>query len=114
MARLGPWLHCAVELPVPALRPGHAPAMAAGNTCGQAGRGHPALHPVRRALSQEIGIPDGVINAISARRSDRAALSRNPNLCRMSSSAAEVGRMVARDCGHNLIPVKLELGAAQR
>ena len=40
-----------------------------------------------------------------------AALSRNPNLCRMSfTGSPEVGRMVARDCGHNLIPVKLELG----
>ena len=92
---------------------GIGPAMAAGNTCVVKPAEDTPLSTLYVAhLAREIGIPDGVINVIpGVGEVTGAALSRNPNLCRMSfTGSPEVGRMVARDCGHNLIPVKLELG----
>ena len=93
---------------------GIGPAMAAGNTCVVKPAEDTPLSTLYVAhLAREIGIPDGVIKVIpGVGEVTGAALSRNPNLCRMSfTGSPEVGRMVARDCGHNLIPVKIELGS---
>jgi aldehyde dehydrogenase (NAD+) len=63
-------------------------------------------------LVKEAGIPDGVINVVTGLgETTGAALSRHPGLARMSfTGSPEVGRLVARECGYNLVPVKLELG----
>ncbi|MEC8989199.1 MAG: aldehyde dehydrogenase family protein, partial [Verrucomicrobiota bacterium] len=92
---------------------GIGPAMAAGNTCVVKPAEDTPLSALYLAhLAKEIGIPDGVINVIpGVGEVTGAALSQNPNLCRMSfTGSPEVGRLVARECGQNLIPVKLELG----
>ena len=92
---------------------GIGPAMAAGNTCVVKPAEDTPLSALYVAhLAKEIGIPDGVINVIpGVGEVTGAALSKNPNLCRMSfTGSPEVGRLVARECGQNLIPVKLELG----
>ena len=92
---------------------GIAPATAAGNTCVVKPAEDTPLSTLYVAhLAKEIGYPDGVINVIPGRGEQTgAALSENSNLKRMSfTGSPEVGRMVASNCGGNLIPVKLELG----
>ena len=63
-------------------------------------------------LAREIGLPDGVINVVPGiGETAGAALARHPGLRRMSfTGSPEVGRLVGEACGHNLTPVKLELG----
>jgi len=92
---------------------GIGPATAAGNTCVVKPAEDTPLSTLYVAhLAKEIGYPDGVINVIPGiGEQTGAALSENPNLKRMSfTGSPEVGRMVASNCGRNLIPVKLELG----
>jgi len=92
---------------------GIAPATAAGNTCVIKPAEDTTLSTLYVAhLAKEIGYPDGVINVIpGVGEQTGAALSENPNLKRMSfTGSPEVGRLVASNCGGNLIPVKLELG----
>tara|TARA_Y100000588_G_scaffold372494_1_gene445125 strand:+ start:151 stop:1650 length:1500 start_codon:yes stop_codon:yes gene_type:complete len=92
---------------------GIAPATAAGNTCVVKPAEDTPLSTLYVAhLAKEIGYPDGVINVIPGLGEQTgAALSENPNLNRMSfTGSPEVGRLVAANCGRNLIPVKLELG----
>ncbi len=92
---------------------GIAPATAAGNTCVVKPAEDTPLSTLYVAhLAKEIGYPDGVINVIPGRGEQTGvALSENPNLKRMSfTGSPEVGRLVASNCGGNLIPVKLELG----
>ena len=92
---------------------GIAPATAAGNTCVVKPAEDTPLSTLYVAhLAKEIGYPDGVINVIPGiGEQTGAALSGNPDLKRMSfTGSPEVGRMVASNCGGNLIPVKLELG----
>ncbi len=92
---------------------GITPATAAGNTCVVKPAEDTPLSTLYVAhLAKEIGYPDGVINVIpGVGEQTGAALSENPNLKRMSfTGSPEVGRLVASNCGGNLIPVKLELG----
>ena len=92
---------------------GIAPSTAAGNTCVVKPAEDTPLSTLYVAhLAKEVGYPDGVINVIPGLGEQTgAALSANPNLKRMSfTGSPEVGRMVAANCGGNLIPVKLELG----
>jgi acyl-CoA reductase-like NAD-dependent aldehyde dehydrogenase len=92
---------------------GIAPALAAGNTVVVKPAEETPLSTIYLAqLAQEAGIPAGVINVVTGSGEvTGAALSRHPNLARMSfTGSPEVGRMVARECGQNLVPVKLELG----
>ena len=92
---------------------GIGPAMAAGNTCVVKPAEDTPLSALYVAhLAKENGIPDGVINVIpGVGEVTGAALSQNPNISRMSfTGSPEVGRLVARECGQNLVPVKLELG----
>jgi len=92
---------------------GIAPATAAGNTCVVKPAEDTPLSTLYVAhLAKEVGYPDGVINVIPGiGEQTGAALSASPNLKRMSfTGSPEVGRMVAANCGGNLIPVKLELG----
>ena len=58
------------------------------------------------------GNPDGVINVVTGHgHICGAALAGHPRLRRMSfTGSPEVGRLVGQACGHNLTPVKLELG----
>ena len=45
------------------------------------------------------------------RRDHGASMARHPGFVRMSfTDSPEVGRFVARECGQNLVPLKLELG----
>ena len=87
--------------------------MAAGNTCVVKPAEDTPLSTLYVAhLAREAGIPDGVINVVPGLgETAGAALSRNPDICRMSfTGSPEVGRLVAESCGRNLVPVKLELG----
>lgn len=92
---------------------GIAPALAAGNTVViKPAEDTPLSTLYLMHLVQEVGIPEGVINVVTGLgESTGAALSSHPGLARMSfTGSPEVGRLVARECGQNLVPVKLELG----
>ena len=92
---------------------GIAPALAAGNTVVIKPAEDTSLSAIYLAkLAKRVGIPDGVINVVTGRgETAGAALSQNPKIKRMSfTGSPEVGRLVGQACGHNLIPVKLELG----
>ena len=92
---------------------GIAPALAAGNTVVvKPAEDTPLTTLYLARMVKEIGFPDGVVNVVPGLGSvTGAALSANPNLSRMSfTGSPEVGRLVAAECGRNLVPVKLELG----
>jgi acyl-CoA reductase-like NAD-dependent aldehyde dehydrogenase len=92
---------------------GIAPALAAGNTVViKPAEETPLSTLYLMRLVQEVGIPDGVVNVVTGSGAvTGAALARHPNLARMSfTGSPEVGRLVARECGQNLVPTKLELG----
>jgi aldehyde dehydrogenase (NAD+) len=92
---------------------GIAPALAAGNTVViKPAEETPLSTLYLMNLVREAGIPDGVINVVTGTGEGAgAALTRDPRLARMSfTGSPEVGRLVARECGQNLVPVKLELG----
>ncbi len=92
---------------------GVAPALAAGNTVViKPAEETPLSTLYLMHLVQEAGIPDGVVNVVTGSGEvTGAALASHPGLARMSfTGSPEVGRLVARACGENLVPVKLELG----
>ena len=92
---------------------GISPALAAGNTVVIKPAEDTPLSAIYLArLAREIGLPDGVINVVPGiGETAGAALARHPGLRRMSfTGSPEVGRLVGEACGHNLTPVKLELG----
>lgn len=92
---------------------GIAPALAAGNTVVVKPAEETPLSAIYLAqLAKAVGIPSGVINVITGSGEiTGAALARHPDLARMSfTGSPEIGRLVARECGQNLVPVKLELG----
>lgn len=112
-----PWGACAFifpwNFPFLLIGWGISPALAAGNTVVIKPAEDTPLSAIYLArLAQEVGIPDGVINVVTGRgETTGAALSANVNIKRMSfTGSPEVGRLVAQSCGHNLVPVKLELG----
>lgn len=112
-----PWGACAFifpwNFPFLLIGWGISPALAAGNTVVIKPAEDTPLSAIYLArLAQEVGIPDGVINVVTGRgETTGAALSANDNIKRMSfTGSPEVGRLVAQSCGHNLVPVKLELG----
>ncbi len=92
---------------------GISPALAAGNTVViKPAEDTPLSAIYLGRLAKEVGLPDGVINVVTGfGETTGAAVSRHPGLRRMSfTGSPEVGRLVAEACGHNLTPVKLELG----
>ncbi len=92
---------------------GIAPALAAGNTVViKPAEETPLSTLYLMRLVQEAGIPDGVINVVTGSGEiTGTAMARHPGFARMSfTGSPEVGRFVARECGQNLVPVKLELG----
>jgi len=92
---------------------GISPALAAGNTVVIKPAEDTPLSAIYLArLAREIGFPDGVINVVTGHgHICGAALAGHPGLRRMSfTGSPEVGRLVGQACGHNLTPVKLELG----
>ncbi|MBA2115220.1 aldehyde dehydrogenase family protein [Bremerella alba] len=112
-----PWGACAFifpwNFPILLIGWGIAPALAAGNTVVIKPAEDTPLSAIYLAeLAKEVGIPDGVINVITGRGATvGAALSNNKLIKRMSfTGSPEVGRLVGQSCGHNLVPVKLELG----
>lgn len=92
---------------------GIAPALAAGNTIViKPAEDTPLSTLYFMRMVEEVGIPEGVINVVTGTGPvTGAALARNPHLAHMQfTGSPEVGRLVARECGQNLVPVKLELG----
>jgi acyl-CoA reductase-like NAD-dependent aldehyde dehydrogenase len=92
---------------------GIAPALAAGNTVViKPAEETPLSTLYLMQLVQEAKFPRGVINVVTGSgEGTGGALARDPRLARMSfTGSPEVGRLVARECGQNLVPVKLELG----
>jgi acyl-CoA reductase-like NAD-dependent aldehyde dehydrogenase len=92
---------------------GIAPALAAGNTVVVKPAEDTSLSTLFvMQLVQEIGFPPGVINVVTGRgETTGIALAKHPRLARMSfTGSPEVGKLVARECGQNLVPTKLELG----
>ena len=92
---------------------GIAPALAAGNTVViKPAEETPLSTLYLMQLAKEVNIPDGVLNVVTGSGEvTGAALARHPGLARMSfTGSPEVGRLVAKQCGHNLVPAKLELG----
>ncbi len=92
---------------------GTAPALAAGSVVVIKPAEDTPLSALYFAkLAKEAGIPDGVINVVNGfGETAGAALAAHPGLKRMSfTGSPEVGKLVARSCGENLVPVKLELG----
>lgn len=112
-----PWGACGFIVPwnFPLLLVGWGigPALAAGNTVVVKPAEDTSLSALYLArVARDIGFPDGVINVVPGLgEAAGAALAGNPALRRMSfTGSPEVGRLVARACGHNLVPCKLELG----
>jgi acyl-CoA reductase-like NAD-dependent aldehyde dehydrogenase len=92
---------------------GIAPALAAGNTVViKPAEETPLSTLYLMELVQQAKFPHGVINVVTGSGENTgAALARDPRLARMSfTGSPEIGRLVARECGQNLVPVKLELG----
>jgi len=92
---------------------GIAPALAAGNTVViKPAEETPLSTLYLMNLVEKAKIPHGVINVVpGSGEVTGAALSRHPDLARMSfTGSPEIGRLIARECGQNLVPVKLELG----
>ncbi|MCH2375690.1 MAG: aldehyde dehydrogenase family protein, partial [Planctomycetes bacterium] len=92
---------------------GISPALAAGNTVViKPAEDTPLSTLYLCQLAKEAGVPDGVINVVTGfGETAGAAMSENPDIKRMSfTGSPEVGKLVARSCGENLVPVKLELG----
>ncbi|HYE07541.1 MAG TPA: aldehyde dehydrogenase family protein [Planctomycetota bacterium] len=92
---------------------GLAPALAAGNTVVVKPAEDTSLSTLWFCrLAEEAGVPPGVINVVTGLGEEAgAALARHPGIRRMSfTGSPEIGRVVARACGENLVPAKLELG----
>lgn len=91
---------------------GVSPALAAGNPVVIKPAEDTSLSALYLAeLANEV-LPPGIFNVVTGLgRTAGAAFSQNANLKRMSfTGSPEVGKIVARSCGENLVPVKLELG----
>jgi aldehyde dehydrogenase (NAD+) len=92
---------------------GIAPALAAGNTVVIKPAEDTSLSTLWFCrLAEEAGIPAGVVNVVTGLGEVAgAALARHPGIRRMSfTGSPEIGREIARACGENLVPAKLELG----
>jgi aldehyde dehydrogenase (NAD+) len=92
---------------------GTAPALAAGNTIVvKPAEDTPLSTLYFCKLAEEAGVPEGVINVVTGfGEIAGAALAKHPGINRMTfTGSPEIGRFVAESCGHNLVPVKLELG----
>tara|TARA_R110001592_G_scaffold336960_1_gene622847 strand:+ start:125665 stop:127146 length:1482 start_codon:yes stop_codon:yes gene_type:complete len=92
---------------------GIAPALAAGNTVVIKPAEDTSLSTLYLAkLAEEAGFPPGVINVVTGfGHTAGAALAGHPRIKRMAfTGSTATGRVVARQCGENLVPVKLELG----
>lgn len=92
---------------------GIAPALAAGNTVVIKPAEDTSLSTLYLAkLAEEAGFPPGVVNVVTGMgHTAGAALASHPRIKRMAfTGSTATGRVVARQCGENLIPVKLELG----
>lgn len=92
---------------------GVAPALAAGNTVVIKPAEDTPLSALYFArLAEEAGVPPGVVNVVTGLgETAGAALASHPGIDRMSfTGSPEIGRMIGQACGHNLVPVKLELG----
>ncbi len=112
-----PWGPCAFifpwNFPILLVGWGIAPALAAGNTVViKPAEDTPLSTIYLGRLAKAVGIPDGVINVVPGfGETAGKALAEHPGLKRMSfTGSPEVGRMIAKACGANLTPVKLELG----
>jgi len=92
---------------------GISPALAAGNTVVVKPPEDASLSTLYLCkLAAEAGVPAGVINVVTGYgETAGAALGRHPGVNRMSfTGSPEVGRLIAKASGRNLIPCKLELG----
>ena len=90
-----------------------SPALAAGNTVVvKPAEDTPLTTLYFCKLVQQAGIPDGVVNVVPGYGETAGkALAEHPGINRLGfTGSPEVGRLVASACGHNLVPVKLELG----
>jgi acyl-CoA reductase-like NAD-dependent aldehyde dehydrogenase len=92
---------------------GVSPALAAGSTVViKPAEDTPLTTTYLGRLVKEAGIPDGVVNIVPGLGETAGdAMAKNPKFARMSfTGSPEIGKHVAKHCGENLIPVKLELG----
>lgn len=89
-----------------------APALAAGNAAVVKPSEYTSATTLEFAkLAQEVGFPDGVINVVTGDGKVGDALTRNPEVDKISiTGGARTGRAVARNAAENLVPLTLELG----
>jgi acyl-CoA reductase-like NAD-dependent aldehyde dehydrogenase len=90
-----------------------APALAAGNTVIVKPAEDTPLSTLYFAkLAEQAGVPPGVVNVVPGYGETAGrALAEHPGIKRLGfTGSPEVGRQIAAACGHNLVPVKLELG----
>jgi len=90
-----------------------APSLAAGNTnVIKPAEDTPLTTLYFCKLVEQAGIPPGVVNVVPGYgHTAGAALARHPQINHMGfTGSPEVGRLIASECGRNLVPVKLELG----
>jgi len=90
-----------------------APALAAGNTVVvKPAEDTPLSTLYFCKLVAQAGLPPGVVNVVPGYGETAGqALAEHPGIHRMGfTGSPEVGRLIASACGHNLVPVKLELG----
>lgn len=92
---------------------GAAPALAAGNSIViKASEVTPLTSLFIAKLFEDVGFPKGVVNVVTGTGPDCGqALAEHPLVSRMSfTGSSQVGRLIGKICGENLVPVKLELG----
>jgi aldehyde dehydrogenase (NAD+) len=92
---------------------GAAPALAAGNTVViKASEVTPLTSLFIAELFEEVGFPKGVVNVVTGTGPVCGqALAEHPLVSRMSfTGSSQVGRLIGKICGENLVPAKLELG----
>jgi acyl-CoA reductase-like NAD-dependent aldehyde dehydrogenase len=90
-----------------------SPALAAGNTVVvKPAEDTPLSTLYFCTLVAEAGIPAGVVNVVPGYGETAGrALAEHAGIQRMGfTGSPEVGRLIGAACGHNLVPVKLELG----
>lgn len=106
-ALITPW-----NSPIAILTNKLAPCLAAGNTCVVKPSEFTSASTLYFAkLVERAGFPPGVFNVVVGKSEVGKALVTNPGINAVSfTGSVDVGRIIARQAGENLIPVTLELG----
>lgn len=106
-ALITPW-----NSPIAILTNKLAPCLAAGNTCVVKPSEFTSISTLYFAdIVKRAGFPSGVFNVVVGKAEVGRALINSPRVNKISfTGSVEIGRMIAKQAGENVIPVTLELG----